>query len=94
MTWGSDSVSVRLRARGGRRGHAQPNDVSASPRTPDALYGIPQGQSEMGSSVDEAWSTLLPALAPHPTRRKASSGVITFQTRVVEPASEGVRRHR
>lgn len=44
-------------------------------------------------SADGTWRMLAPALAPHPTRREASSGVIPSQARLVEPASDGYRRH-
>lgn len=94
MSWGSDSGLARHRTRRERRGHVQPKYVGARLRPPDALLEVLQGWNEVGLSVDEAWCTLAPVLAPHSTRREASSGVISSRSRVVEPASEGLRRHR
>lgn len=93
MRWVSDLRSRRLCVRGGRRASATAKGAGARFRPSVATSAIPPIPGEAMPAADGTRRMRMPALAPHPTRREASSGVIPSQPRLVEPASDGFRRH-
>lgn len=87
MSWVSD-LSGRRRCQWGRR-RAPASDNGDRARLRSLETGVANAQSQ-GVAVPTNEGTrrmLVPALAPHPTRREASSGVIRVLERLVEPAS-------
>lgn len=78
MSWVSDLPSRRLCALGGRRIHASIKAAGARIRMPETAPAIPHTRGGVVPPAGRTWRMLVPALAPHPTRREASSGVIFF----------------
>lgn len=92
MNWASNLPPRRSRAWVGLRISAPVDGASARFRQSETAPAILQMRGGVMSPSDGFGRILIPALAPHPTRREASSGVFSFLTCSVEPASVVVPR--
>lgn len=88
MSWASDSALRRLCGRGGRRIHASAEGTGPRSLLPGTATANPQMRGGVMPPSDGSWRVLVPALAPHPTRREASGGVISYPAGFVEPLFE------
>jgi hypothetical protein len=92
MNWAAETTSRSDHARGRGRIPARAGGTGAMLRPSETAPAVPRSRGGLVSPVGGPRRMLSPALAPHPTRRKASSGVISLLACLFEPPSGFVSR--